>query len=85
MGGLTNVKVDKAASTMTITGAVRFIDVVEPLYAAGKEIRKRCVSSTLLSIRLNIYSDRLMRMCWLYWWNPGSWRWPLPRHSWLNY
>ena len=85
MGGLKNVKVDKAASTMTITGAVKFIDVVEPLYAAGKEIRKRCVSSTFLDIRLKLYSDWLMRVRWLRWWNHGSWCWPLPRDSWLNH
>ncbi|KAF6225126.1 hypothetical protein HO133_010322 [Letharia lupina] len=38
MGGLKSVNVDKAASTMTITGAITFIEVVAPLYAAGKEI-----------------------------------------------
>lgn len=45
MGGLKSVNVDKAASTMTITGAITFIDVVAPLYAAGKEIRKSSASS----------------------------------------
>ena len=40
MGGLKAVNVDKAASTMTVTGAITFGDVLEPLYAAGKEIRK---------------------------------------------
>lgn len=40
MSGLTSVKVDAAASTMTIRGAVTFGDIEGPLYAAGKEIRK---------------------------------------------
>ncbi len=44
MGGLKSVKVNKAASTMTVNGAITFGDVIDPLYAAGKEIRKSCVS-----------------------------------------
>lgn len=50
MGGLKSVQVNKAASTMTITGAITFDDVIAPLYAAGKEIRKSCVNSTLLNL-----------------------------------
>lgn len=45
MGGLKSVNVDKAASTMTITGAITFGEVTAPLYAAGKEIRKSYTSS----------------------------------------
>lgn len=40
LGFFKNVSVDKAASTMTIGGAVLNGDVIEPLYAAGKEIRE---------------------------------------------
>ena len=45
MGGLKSVNVNKAASTMTVNGAITFGDVIDPLYAAGKEIRRSCVSS----------------------------------------
>ena len=40
LGLFTNVSVDAAASTMTIGGAVKNGDVIEPLYNAGKEIRR---------------------------------------------
>ena len=40
MGGFKSVKVDEAASTLTVGGAVTFQDVYDPLYQAGKEIRK---------------------------------------------
>ena len=40
LGGFKTVEVDKEASTLTVGGAVTFQDVYEPLYAAGKEIRK---------------------------------------------
>ena len=40
LGGFRNITVDKAASTLTVGGAVTFGDVYEPLYNAGKEIRK---------------------------------------------
>lgn len=39
MGGFRDVKVDKAAKTLTVGGAVTFGDVYEPLYDAGLEIR----------------------------------------------
>ena len=37
LSGFKTVKVDAAANTLTIGGAVTFHDILEPLYAAGKE------------------------------------------------
>jgi FAD/FMN-containing dehydrogenase len=39
LSSFNNVSVNAAENTMTIGGGVRFRDVFEPLYAAGKEIR----------------------------------------------
>lgn len=39
LGAFDRVSIDKAASTMTIGGAVTFGDVLDPVFAAGKEIR----------------------------------------------
>lgn len=41
MGAFKTVEVNEDASTMTVGGAVTFQDVYDPLYAVGKEIRKR--------------------------------------------
>lgn len=39
ISNLNSVAVDADANTLTIGGAVRFVDVFEPLYKAGKETR----------------------------------------------
>jgi len=39
LGAFDSVSINKAASTMTIGGAVTFGDVLGPVFAAGKEIR----------------------------------------------
>ena len=39
LSGFKTVKVDAAANTLTIGGAVTFGEILEPLYAAGKEMR----------------------------------------------
>lgn len=40
------MQVDAEANTMTIGGAVRFEDIVDPLYNAGKQIRKAFIPMT---------------------------------------
>lgn len=40
LSGFNQVAVDADANLMTIGGGVRFRDIFEPLYSAGKEIRK---------------------------------------------
>lgn len=40
LSGFNQVAVDADANRMTIGGGVRFRDIFEPLYSAGKEIRK---------------------------------------------
>ena len=39
MGGFKTVKVDAAANTLTVGGAVTIGEILDPLYAAGKEMR----------------------------------------------
>lgn len=38
MSALRNVSVDAAASTLTVGGGVRFMDVFDPVFDSGKEI-----------------------------------------------
>ena len=52
MSGFRDVKVDANANTLTVGGAVRFGDVLDLLYAAGKEIRM-CLMSRLDVYRTN--------------------------------
>lgn len=40
LSNFNTINVDKNASTVTIGGGVRFSDIFDPLYAAGKELRK---------------------------------------------
>lgn len=40
MGNFKSIGINAAANWMTIGGGVIFDDIFEPLYAAGKEIRK---------------------------------------------
>ena len=49
MSGFKTVKVDVAANTLTVGGAVTIGEVLEPLYAAGKEIRTLPDSYPMLS------------------------------------
>lgn len=40
MSALRNVSVDAEQSTLTVGGGVRFLDVFDPVFDAGKEISK---------------------------------------------
>lgn len=59
LGFFKNVSVDEAASTMTVGGAVVNGDVIEPLYAAGKELRQSSkIVSNLIEIKLTFCIQR---------------------------
>lgn len=48
LSGFNTVSVDDSASKMTIGGGVRFRDILDPVYAAGKEIRLAPLLNILL-------------------------------------
>lgn len=50
LGFFNSVDVDISSDTMTIGGSVIFDDIFDPLYSAGKEIRKSFILATLESV-----------------------------------
>lgn len=47
MSSFKNISVDADANKMTVGGGITFADIFQPLYAAGKEIRKSHVTLLL--------------------------------------
>lgn len=80
LSGFDSVTVDKAASKMTIGGAVTFGEVFDPVFAAGKEIRKYDPGDQKTNADIPSRNWFLL-MCWHGW--RDSWRrhWSLPRSA----
>lgn len=83
MSAFDMVQVDKNSSMMTVGGAVHFGDIVDPLYAAGKEIRECFVKTNELKLKL-LSRNGLSHLC-----RSGRcdarWRhWSLPRTAWTD-
>lgn len=83
LGAFDSISIDTSASTMTIGGAVTFGDILDPVHAAGKEIRPYPLQYLPKRKLTNESSrDRILFLCRHGWCYSGWRHWPLPRASW---
>lgn len=87
MSAFRNVSVNAKDSTLTVGGGVRFLDVFDPVFDAGKEISPlesslEEIIETLTNTATRYWVGRLRRNDISYhWWR----RWSPPRTSWHDF